>query len=438
VNRQRAVVIGLLAAWWCAAAHAHAQSDGLTLEQAIERALAHNEQPRIADQRAQAAQARVDRARSMFYPNLNGVGSYLFRPFPAGVIDGMGRFREQDPHTLSGTIGLSVSVFEPRAFPLLRQAKLENAAADLRADESRRVLAFDVARTYITVLGLEQVMRAAEQRVGLAELILAGAQSRFEAGLSSSNDITRAELELATARRELARSRGDTDSARYDLGFLIGGEVKEALIDPPAALSPAAVESADSEALRRAALGRRKDLAAADKDAEALDAAADEPTMRWFPSLALTSQYRATTQEAFGRNDELTAGFELRWQIWDGGERTAERAERLAQATASELERDALARRIGVDVRQALTALERGQAEAREAEATALAARRNMEETRELYLQGLRESLAVADAALQLFSAEVELVRVRYGIGAALLDLRAVLGLDPLGKEPPR
>jgi outer membrane protein TolC len=91
-----------------------------------------------------------------------------------------------------------------------------------------------------------------------------------------------------------------------------------------------------------------------------------------------------------------------------------------------------------VDVRQALTALERGQAEAREAEATALAARRNMEETRELYLQGLRESLAVADAALQLFSAEVELVRVRYGIGAALLDLRAVLGLDPLGKEPPR
>jgi hypothetical protein len=37
---------------------------------------------------------------------------------------------------------------------------------------------------------------------------------------------------------------------------------------------------------------------------------------------------------------------------------------------------------------------------------------------------------------LQLFSAEVELVRARYGIATALLDLRAAAGLDPFGKEP--
>jgi outer membrane protein TolC len=108
----------------------------------------------------------------------------------------------------------------------------------------------------------------------------------------------------------------------------------------------------------------------------------------------------------------------------------------VAIAAVSELEAQALARRVGVDVRQALSQLERGQAELREADAAAQAARNNMVETRELYRQGLVQSLSVADAALQLFAAEVELVRARYDIATALLDLRATLGLDPLGKEP--
>ena len=54
----------------------------LTLEQAIERALTANEQPRIAAARATAAEARVDKARSFFFPDVTAQGSYLFRPDP--------------------------------------------------------------------------------------------------------------------------------------------------------------------------------------------------------------------------------------------------------------------------------------------------------------------------------------------------------------------
>jgi outer membrane protein TolC len=411
----------------------------LTLEQAIARALARNEQPKIADERSRAAEARVDKARALFFPSVTANGSYLFRPDPARQVAsfaGMTRTLEQERHVFTGVVGLNINVLDPRAFPLYSQAKLENAAAELRADEAKRAIAFDVARAYIDVLGVEQVRRAAEQRLWLANRIKEGASGRFEAGLSSSNDVTRADLELASAKRELASAHGNVETARLQLGYLIGAPVHERLAPPPAPLSTVTLSAPDAPGLSRAALARRKDLAAADKQSEALDAAADEPTARWFPRLALTGQYRASTEAFFGKHDDLTAGVQLTWDLWDGGVRIADREERVAIAAVSELEAQALARRVGVDVRQALSQLERGQAELREADAAAQAARNNMVETRELYRQGLVQSLSVADAALQLFAAEVELVRARYDIATALLDLRATLGLDPLGKEP--
>jgi outer membrane protein TolC len=426
---------------------APAEGPELTLEQAIARALERNEQPKMADERARAAEARVDKARSLFFPTVTASGNYSFRPDPArerrsfmvpGTTEPITTTIEQERHTVSGLVGLNINVLDPRAFPLYSQAKLENAAADLRADEAKRALSFSVARAFIDVLGVEQVRRAAEQRLWLANRIKEGAAGRFEAGLSSSNDVTRADLELASAKRELASAHGNVETARLELGYLIGGPVHERLAPPPAPLSTVALSAPDARGLSRAALARRKDLAAADKQSEALDAAADEPTARWFPRLALVGQYRVTSsEEAFlGQHQDLTAGVQLTWDLWDGGVRIADREERVAIASVSELEAQALARRVGVDVRQALSQLQRGQTELHEAEVAAVAARRNMDETRELYRQGLVQSLSVADAALQLFAAEVELVRARYDIATALLDLRATLGLDPFGKEP--
>ena len=90
--------------------------------------------------------------------------------------------------------------------------------------------------------------------------------------------------------------------------------------------------------------------------------------MRWFPSLALIAQYRATTERAAsGRHDEIFGGVQATWLLWDGGERIADREERLAGVNVSELEARALSRRIAIDVRRALSELELGQAEVLEA-----------------------------------------------------------------------
>ncbi|HEK85318.1 MAG TPA: TolC family protein, partial [Candidatus Aminicenantes bacterium] len=65
-------------------------------------------------------------------------------------------------------------------------------------------------------------------------------------------------------------------------------------------------------------------------------------------------------------------------------------------------------------------------------------AKKNADETAELYRQGLTSMLQVEQANLSLFEAEVSLIQQRFGLGVAYLNLEAALGLDPFGQEPKR
>ena len=87
-------------------------------------------------------------------------------------------------------------------------------------------------------------------------------------------------------------------------------------------------------------------------------------------------------------------------------------------------------------MRSALVAMASAQATLTQAEATRDVAEKNAEEAAALYARGLTTALAVSDADAKLFEAEVELIRQRYGLAIAYLDLRAAAGRDPVGKEP--
>jgi outer membrane protein TolC len=93
-------------------------------------------------------------------------------------------------------------------------------------------------------------------------------------------------------------------------------------------------------------------------------------------------------------------------------------------------------RRVDVSVERAHVSLRTAQAALSQSQVAVDAARQNAEETSILYRQGIASSLALSDAQVRQFEAEVGLARARYALGSALLELRAAVGLDPLGKEP--
>jgi outer membrane protein TolC len=414
---------------------AAAQDAPLTLARAIELAQSRNERALQAEARSDAAEARVARARTFFFPDFDINGTYTRRAYESVRQIGGEDVTIQSFNAINGNATISQTLFDARAFPLLRQARHSFQAARLASAEVRRQVGYEAADAFIITLGHEQVVAAAERRRQFAEEALLDARARFEAGLVSSNDVTRSELELATAERGLAQATGNAEAAYLALGNLLNEPVS-ALEAPDELLATAAATDPDPDAAIAQAPAQRFDFLALQQSAEALRQFASEPSRRILPRFNFVGQYRRTNEGGLsGRDEDGSAAVTMAWPVFDGGDRYAERAERLALVREAELGVMARGRDIELEIRSATVALRTERASLRAATIAAEAARKNLEETTELYRQGLTGALEVADATTQLFSAEVEEARARYELARAWLVYRAAMGLDPLAGE---
>ncbi|HEY0372103.1 MAG TPA: TolC family protein [Thermoanaerobaculia bacterium] len=398
-----------------------AQEAPLTLERAVSLALERNERSAIADTTVEAAEARVSRARTAFFPRVDILGNW--------------RTDYPDPteRTLSTSALLTQPLFDARAFPLFRVARFQRDVARFSASEDKRLLGFDAAAVFLNTLSFEQVHLAAQRRRDFAQTNLTDVRARFEAGLVSSNDVTRAELELATAVRNVAETSGNVQAARVDLGNLTKAEVDGPLAPPTALLESAAAAPAMDVT---AAQSRRSDIAASRANVEALRAFSDETRARFLPSVGLTAQTRNINDGPItAREQDGFVGVALSWPVFDAGVRGAERREREALVRGAELELEASLRGVERELQSAAVRLSTEQAALREATAAVRAARKNADETQILYREGLASALELADATQRLFEADVAEATATYRMALAYLSLREASGVGATQAE---
>jgi outer membrane protein TolC len=406
----------------------------LTLESAVQSALSRNERAAVADQQIIASNARIMSGRSVFLPSINLSGSYTRRPFEVTREMNGQDIIIQSLNALAGSVTVSSVLLDFRSFPLYRQLKLQNKSDKLNSYESKRGLSFEVCGAFLSVLGVEQVLRAAQQRLDYADQNFKASRARYEAQLVSVNDVTRAELEYATAEKGVTSAHGAVETARLQLELLLGMKIEGLLENPEQLLSQAEAPPPGAEQLILEAGERRQDLQALRWHARAQHASASEPTMRWLPSLSFNGQYRFTNESGFsGRKTTWSLSIASSWTIFDGFARIADYKQRKALAAIADLDVQAALRKVEVDVRSALVTLANQQASLKQAAVALDVARKNAVETTELYRQGLTGALQAADANVSLYEAEVDFIRERYGLAMAFLNLRLAIGLDPFG-----
>lgn len=415
------------------------QDRPLTLDEAVKLALERNERAMAAREDVAAADARVARARSFFLPTITSTGTYTRRAYEVRRVVGESEVVIQRYNGLSETLGLNLTLFDARSMNGLSSVRAQRNAEVAAAAESRRQLAFEVSQAFLATLGTAQVQEASGRRFAFARQNLEAAKARYAAGLASINDVTRAELEYATAEVGLTQVKGQVETSVLQLGYLLDAQdaVRGRLVVPEFLIEAASAEAANSEGLVEEALARRLDVGSLRWLATAQRALAKEPMLRWIPSLSASGRYSITNEPSFNnKNWNWTAGATLSWTLFDGLARFADKKERKALARLADLDVQAATRRVDVEVREALVSLENQRASLKQASVAYDVAKKNAAETAELYRQGLASALEVADANVRLFEAEVALVQERYGLGVAFLNLEASLGLDPFGKEP--
>src|SRR5262249_24382971 len=146
--------------------------------------------------------------------------------------------------------------------------------------------------------------------------------------------------------------------------------------------------------LVRLAVSRRPDLLAAARSTLAASDSADEPGLRFVPTLNASAQGRVQDQPvAPNRYYDAIVTLNLNWAIWDAGVRSADADSRNAAFRSAELSQRALLRRVQTDVRSAVSELTAARDALVAAKEGLTAAEKNVEETNVLYKQGLAKAI---------------------------------------------
>ncbi len=394
---------------------------GLRLEDAVQLALTRNERAQISDLNQIIADAAVDKARATFLPVLTASASDSLR-------------RNESPTNLvNGAITLNAPLLNPSAFPLYSQAKELLESQRFQTIDDKRTLQFDTVKAFISVLFADDVVKAAQRQLDTSRANLADTQARVKAGLNSSNDVTRAQTDLAGATRELANDKGNFAAAVLNLAFTVNAPVQN--IAPPTDLLDVGVKPIeDPTGLVALALARRPDLAVRRYAAEAAHDFADEPYYRMLPTLGLNAQLSATSAGS-GNTADVVATLTATWVLFDNGTRYADLKSRGATAEIAELDTTTLERTVEVEVRTAIAQLSSAQAALAAAADAVTAARQNTKESAILYRQGLAKAIELVDANEEQFTAEVDYATAQFSVVSAYLALRQAVGLDALGTE---
>lgn len=406
----------------------NAVADDLSLQSVVELSLSRNERAEIAEQNVISAEAAVSKARAAFLPSITLSANETLRP---QEVDNNGRVALRS-NAASAALTVSQTLLNAGAFPLYSAAKHSYDSARFNHDDQRRQLAFDAARAFFSVVAQQRVLKAANSRRDLAAATLNDTQVRASSGLVSSNDVTRSEIERASAEQSTINANNSLQAARFNLEYLIAAplEIETDLAAPTQTLAPVSQSLAG---LVNLAIATRPDLAALRANAASASALAEEPGLRFVPTLGASAQARTQDQAIVGdRYVDTTLTINFNWQIWDGGSRSADSSSRNAAHRAAELQLRSLARRVETDVRVAVAELSAARAALIAAQQGQDAARRSEEETSVLYKQGLAKAIELVNGNSSKFDAEVAVAAAELNVRQAELDLRSALGLFPL------
>jgi outer membrane protein TolC len=155
----------------------------------VQLALTRNERTAISNLQVVVAEAGVERARAGFLPAVTLAGNdqrHLERVTPQNVS--------------TSTFTINQPLVNASAWPLYAQARALADAQRAQNVDDKRLLTFSAAGAFFAVLTATRLRQAAERQLELAKANLAYTQARAEAGLTSSNDVTRGRHALLAAR----------------------------------------------------------------------------------------------------------------------------------------------------------------------------------------------------------------------------------------------
>ena len=399
-----------------------------TLVELVSTALGHNLDLQQASARVEQSRALVDSARSEFFPQVGYQGHAGRARLPLTAEPG------QDHTTFTTLFGAFSLAWEIDLWGRIRRAN-EAARAELFATEYYRrgvliSLVSEVASAYFDLLELDRELAIAQASTTSFRETLDLFTRRFEGGVGSKLQTTRAEAALADTAATIPELEQRIAVTENRISILLGRPPGPVARGP--GLRDQMLPPSTPPGLPAQILERRPDIALAEEQIVAANARVGIAMANFLPRIGMTAAYGGTSDDL----SDLVTGSASLWNLlgevsgplFQGGLRLAEyRAQKSAWEAARYRYEDLVLTALA-EVSDALTA----QQKLREERAQRERAVSSLEESVRLsllrYRQGLAGYYEVLDAQQQLFPAQLRLAQVERDQLTTVVRLYRALG----------
>jgi len=453
------LALALLSAPAADAASAQGPGDGepdaatvLTLDQAIDLALANNRALAAQSAVARAAEQTVRESRSARWPTVNVTTDATRTTHPVAVFGQLlsqERFGPENfdvdflnnPDPLNNFRSV-LSVSQPlwaggRIDAGITGAERQAEAAGLGRERARQALIYRVTERYTGAVVAGQAVAVRRESLKVAEESVKLAGDLYEGGLVVESDLLQARVREREAVAALADAEQKAKVALSALNLELGRDLATPIRLPETVTSPE-VPDAPLDALIAEAIERRPDLAAARAGLEAARQGLRRAKAGRLPEVGWSGAFEANSEEPFDDpGSNWTVGVGLRWTPFDGFATDA-RIER-ARAEVERAERlvELAEQGVALEVESAFRELATSRLRWQEAEASVDLAQRSAVIVTDRYQEGLTTVVELLQVQALSTGARVrELVARRdVAVAAAALDLALAreVGQAPAG-----
>lgn len=412
------------------------------LRRAIDTALQHNHDLRIAALNVEIAQQQYGVQRSTLWPAINASAGETARRVPATTSTTGQAYIGREYTATLGVVAYEIDLFG--RLRSLRDQALEQYFATEEAQRSARLsLIAEVATAYLT-------LQADQDRLSLARYTFASQQTTLQLtershalGVASALDVSQLQTAVESARADVARYTATVAQDRNALVLLIGSPAAAAAVLPTAPMAtPSPTTALPPEralsTLPDLPLGvpsdvllQRPDVLQAERALRAANANIGAARAAFFPSITLTAQGGSASAELSdlftGPSRTWTFAPQITLPIFNAGRNQA-------NLKLAELERDAnialYQKAVQTALREVADALAQRatlseQLAAQQALTDAATRAHRLADAR--YHKGVDSALTALDAQRTLYSAQQSLITARLSKQTNLITLYKVL-----------
>lgn len=418
-------------------------SGKLSLQEAVERAIAYNLGTVGMNQALRQIHGQTRVARSALLPNLNGdfseteetvnlaaLGVRFNVPTVPGV-PGIGIPTLVGPFNyMDLRARLTQTVADFTARNNYRAAQENLRAAQLSADDARNLVVLATGGAYLQVIAAKARVQSAQAQLETANAVYQQTQMQLQFGKAPQIDVNRSQVEVLTQKQRLVSLQNDVAKQKINLARLTGlppSEQYDISDDVPFATAPPiALEDAVKQAL-----DQRADLKAAEAQVRAAELSLTAARDERYPSLSVSADYGLIGTNPGQARGTFTAVATLTVPIWRGGRTEGDIEEADAALTQRQAELEDQKSQVESDVRNAYLDLQAAASQVQVAMQNLDVTRQTLAQERQRFEAGVSNDVVVTQAQESVASAELDYINSVFAHNVAKLSLARAVGNAP-------